>query len=142
MSFKRNDIVSKQRLRDALEEETAMGFAHNDIVTTYAMDEAIAEGGGGGGGDFSTAQVTITNIGSGSVTFGEFAIIDEDEDYLSCDRITLPAGRSVSLDVVLYKSRTSIWTDDGSIQSVTGNATLDDGAAFVSGNCTITVTNA
>lgn len=50
MSFKRNDIVNKQRLRDALEEDTSMGFAHNDIVTTYAMDKAIAEGGGGGGG--------------------------------------------------------------------------------------------
>ena len=54
MSFKRNDIVNKQRLRDALEEETAMGFAHNDIVTTYAMDKAIAEGGGGGGGETIT----------------------------------------------------------------------------------------
>lgn len=51
MSFKRNDIVNKQRLRDALEDETAMGFSHNDIVTTYAMDKAIAEGGGGGGGE-------------------------------------------------------------------------------------------
>ena len=56
MSFTHNDIATKQRLRDALEEETAMGFAHNDIVTTYAMDKAIAEG-GGGGGDFT--EITV-----------------------------------------------------------------------------------
>ena len=53
MAFERNDIVNKTRLAGELGEEL-MGFEHNDIVTTYAMDKAIAEGGGGGGGETIT----------------------------------------------------------------------------------------
>lgn len=49
MAFIHNDIATKQRLRDALNEEGSMGFEHNDIVTVDVMNAAIAAGGGGGG---------------------------------------------------------------------------------------------
>ena len=48
MGFERNDVVFKNRLREALNEENTMGFEHNDIVTVDVMNKAIAEGGGGG----------------------------------------------------------------------------------------------
>ena len=48
MAFIHNDIATKQRLRDALNEEGSMGFEHNDIVTVDVMNAAIAAGGGGG----------------------------------------------------------------------------------------------
>lgn len=140
MAFEHNDIATKSGLRAGLG-ETSMGFEHNDIVTTDVMNAAIAAG-GGGGGDFSTCEVTITNIGNDSVSFYAFAYIDEEEDFLNYNPVNMPAGRSHSFETVLYKNATYIGPDSGSIQSVTGNATLDNGEALVSGNCTITVTNA
>ena len=75
MSFLHNDIATKQRLRDALNEEENMGFQHNDIVTTYAMDKAIAEG-GGGGGDYPVWHVTVNT----EETLTAFAIYSDDHE--------------------------------------------------------------
>ena len=63
MAFIHNDIATKQRLRDALNEEGSMGFEHNDIVTTDVMNAAIAAG-GGGGGDFPHTTFTLVNNSS------------------------------------------------------------------------------
>lgn len=56
MGFERNDVVFKDRLREALNEENTMGFEHNDIVTMDVMNAAIA---GGGGGDFEAVEMTL-----------------------------------------------------------------------------------
>lgn len=85
MSYKHNDIVSKQRLRDALNEEESMGFKHNDIVTTYAMDKAIAEG--GGGGETGTMWHVVVN----SVAMADTLLNTEKVEGSGDDGVTLLA---------------------------------------------------
>ena len=92
MAFIHNDIATKQRLRDALNEEGSMGFEHNDIVTVDVMNAAIAAGGGGGGNTivtnatmeypYFTLDKTYAEINA-VVTDGGFAIVytgDGDEE--------------------------------------------------------------
>ena len=84
MAFIHNDIATKQRLRDALNEEGSMGFEHNDIVTVDVMNAAIAAGGGGGGNTivtnatmeypYFTLDKTYAEINA-VVTDGGFAIV-------------------------------------------------------------------
>lgn len=62
MGFERNDVVFKNRLREALNEENNMGFEHNDIVTTDVMNKAIAEGGGGGAAGLVVGTTLSANI--------------------------------------------------------------------------------
>ena len=119
MSFKRNDIVNKQRLRDALEEDTSMGFAHNDIVTTYAMDKAIAEGGGGGGGDYSTATVTFINSASGKsyTLLPIWPTIGENElEYPKGETGSVEVFSSQEFGIPMYKGKAVLplgnWIDD------------------------------
>lgn len=145
MSFKRNDIVNKQRLRDALEEETAMGFAHNDIVTVYAMDKAIAAG-GGGGGDYKVASVTL--VRSHSSNFELTAT--EDENYYRTAVFDLGEGKfyssflikatdtSLTANLIFVGDSVAV-TPYNVVDEITGDAVYDNdtGNIIISGDCTI-----
>ena len=61
MGFQHNDIAVMGGLRAALNEEINM-IERNDIVTTYKMNKAIAEGGGGGGLMSALASATFSGI--------------------------------------------------------------------------------
>ena len=141
MGYEHNDIATKNRMMSGLGEEL-MGYEHNDIVTVDVMNKAIEEG--GGGGDFSTAEVTIVNNGSaeyeGHITYittfpwGDEAL----DDYLS-----LAAGNSDTYTCVLYKGESII-----SVDSLNWSVTVEGDAEFahnmvtITGNCTITLTDA
>ena len=128
MSFERNDVVFKNRLAEALEENT-MGFEHNDIVTVDKMNKAIAEG--GGGGDFTSCEVTLMT----------------GESRFPISLCTVIVGVAVPVTspepgkhtVPLYKGNAAlIMTDDSSYYTVSGNATIDsDEIILVTGDCEI-----
>lgn len=137
-----NDIVTKARLNAALGTEGNMGFEHNDIVTVDKMNEAIEEGGGGGGGDFSTAEVTVVKNGSDEFvgyiphieTFpgtGEGTIAGE---------IILGAGESGTYTCVLYKGMTNFGVYNLSA-TLEGDAESLGDIVKITGNCTITLTD-
>ena len=145
MSFKRNDIVNKQRLRDALEEDTSMGFAHNDIVTTYAMDKAIAEGGGGGGGNFNVANVTVRtgedqyfSVDAGKEGGTAYTAIWETEDGFNTSAMLNDGGEN-TFQLWYHGDSVKVYPYNV-VESVTGDAVYDSdtGAVTITGDCTIT----
>ena len=139
MSFKRNDIVSKQRLRDALEEETSMGFQHNDIVTTYAMDKAIAEG-GGGGGDTEYVEVTfqLEEGLTGATVYGFFIFDYGQEGEYSEPYFSIESG-TTTVYVPLYKGNGCVYA-----KSYAGNNCWFEGSNIseygeITGSDTVTI---
>ena len=139
MPFLHNDIATKQRLRDALNEEGSMGFEHNDIVTTDVMNAAIAAGGGGGGGDdYSIAHVTFTKTTSNSFTVSVPNLYDDVMySILSPNDITGDV-----IDVVMYKGNAMVncLSSQGvGIRAVSGDITESGGVATVTGDGSITI---
>lgn len=155
MSFKRNDIVNKQRLRDALEEDTSMGFAHNDIVTTYAMDKAIAEGGGGGGAQTFTVTLSYAEGASHKYFYGTVAyeegvgnivesLIKIDGNFFDITNSAIDAGAYELLPA--YDGAAGYFGcngEDGA--TVTGDATIwydnfsESYYVKMTGDCTVTI---
>lgn len=133
MAFIHNDIATKQRLRDALNEEGSMGFEHNDIVTTDVMNAAIAAG-GGGGGDFSTCTMTVVDTYHGEFqnAYGAFIV---DGDIVSSLDLT---DESV-FQVILYQGKQTIETATGGTVAVSGDATTDGTYIIVTGDFTLTI---
>ena len=163
MSFKRNDIVNKQRLRDALEEDTSMGFAHNDIVTTYAMDKAIAEGGGGGGGGEFTKWHVIVNcpaIDDNYIAYNAYqegdsnhyysAFVEEDGHYYFSYGLGTDDGisnKDITFAVIDESANVSLYMNaiEGHTPSVTGDVEFVDYEGWnfnITGDGTITITTA
>lgn len=99
------------------------------------LANAMGEGGGGGGGssDFSTAEVTfvqgespISVLVPSVSTFGDYSgALVQLED-------------SVTVTVILYKGSAEAWSAVADVVAVTGSATIDDGIAYITGNCTVT----
>lgn len=109
MGFERNDVVFKDRLREALNEENTMGFEHNDIVTMDVMNAAIA---GGGGGDFEAVEMTLQlEDGLASAYINGFFIFNygQEDEYSSAD-ITVTAESTVHC--VMYKGSGAISGSD------------------------------
>ena len=144
MPFLHNDIATKQRLRDALNEEGSMGFEHNDIVTVDVMNAAIAAG-GGGGGDFNVANVTVR---TGEDQF--FSIEASKEGGIDYTAIWKTDG-GFNVSAMLNEGGEKIfklWYHGDSVnvspynvvESVTGDAVYDSGTGLitVTGDCTIT----
>jgi len=136
MSFLHNDIATKQRLRDALNEEENMGFQHNDIVTTYAMDKAIAEGGGGGDSGFKSLKMTVVGDG-GSFGVNAYETDDGYETILSPDALGTffyyfsVANEEEVVTTVLYKGDSAIVSPYNVVKSVTGSATYDSETGLI-----------
>lgn len=102
MGFERNDVVFKNRLREALNEENNMGFEHNDIVTVDAMNKAIAEG---GGGDFEWVEMTFQlEAGLSEVLIYGFFLHDPGENEYVTSDITVMSS-PMTLYAIMYKGK-------------------------------------
>lgn len=141
MGFERNDVVFKNRLAEALNEENEMGFEHNDIVTVNVMEKAIEEGGGGGG--LSTAKVSFVSVDEGTGTFNSpFIFIYEYEGTRTLDNYTpgdtIPFGDVC--DVVLVDGAYEFAVSPVSSEVlVSGGAELTGNTITVTGDCTVTL---
>lgn len=133
MGFERNDVVFKNRLNEALNEENNMGFEHNDIVTVDTMNKAIAEG--GGGGDYTVVAVSMTG------TVGSFfldCVQDENSMYTSVFELNGAYTNSANTDggvTTVYNlifSGDSVVVFPGNVVSeVTGDAVYDSGTGLI-----------
>lgn len=137
MGFERNDVVFKNRLDEALNEENTMGFEHNDIVTVDKMNAAIA--GGGGGGSYTTASVTL----SGLAPIMMPVLSDEDGDSGACTIYSEPEDGTYTIP--LYNGAAHLVAMEGANMaefSVAGDISIDmDEYLFVvTGDGTITYT--
>lgn len=141
MGFERNDVVFKNRLNEALNEENNMGFEHNDIVTVDAMNKAIAEG--GGGGDYTVVNATVTGDG-GTMALNVYS--DDDGNYPGFLQVgdafnyfvQADSGESVNCKVVFLGD--SIVLYPGTVTASTGDAVYDSdaGTLTVTGDFTVT----
>lgn len=104
----------------------------SDMLFANAM---MGEGGGGGGGDsdFSTATVTVTNNASGLEIRCPLII-----DGAITDNHSMSANSSETVMVVLYKGECGMWCVVKNVTAVSGDAEIDDGIAFIHGDCTVT----
>ena len=144
MAFIHNDIATKQRLRDALNEEGSMGFEHNDIVTVDVMNAAIAAG-GGGGGDYPTYNVTFVAGEGGTLYY--YAWTNDDNTFngiFLCSTgfgqvSVVNSGETLSTKLMCFGDTGGL-SCNGIIDSITGDAVYDSdtGMIAVSGDCTIT----
>ena len=103
-------------------------------------------GGGGGSSDFSTATVTVTSQKQPPWGISLIApvILDDDEWFGTCiysDWSVSSIGNPTPFQVVLYKGETkaSVYSQEGDIISVSGDATFDGSELTITGDCTITV---
>lgn len=97
---------------------------------------AMMGGGGGGGGssDFSTTSVVVVNdTGTPQIEVRVPCIVNgeiRDSAYVYIEGGTL--------SVVMYKGKCEMWGGAYDVSAVSGNAVLDDGVAYISGNATVT----
>ena len=109
-----------------------------DIKSVDGVIESVKingeEAGGGGSSDFSTAEVTI-------ITPNEITVVvpfaNEDDSW--SDGTMAIGSDGATVTAILYKGKAAIWSPNSDVTSVSGNATLDDGVAYVTGDCTITI---
>lgn len=135
MGFERNDVVFKNRLREALNEENDMGFEHNDIVTVDVMNAAIA---GGGGGNYKAVNASVTGQGG---SFSLEAIIDDSGNYPAVFEKTGGWNYAVNTDSgettvckVVFSGDSCVVYPQNTVTSLSGDAVYDSGAG------TLTVT--
>ena len=127
----------------------------SEAMATSLKASGLAEdysGGGGGSSDISTAEVTIiNNCVSSSVTF--FGCITTESPIpqipsQSEPSINVDARSTKTVNVILYKENASSFIEydpqqaDSPIVSVSGNAEADENNVYITGDCTITVTDA
>lgn len=134
------DTITAEKLNNAESgiEEINMSYekqtwSNGDTITAEKlnyMENGISDG---GSSDFTTANVTINAIGfSGQVQ------ISHTEDFGMSSSVYIESGQSASVTAVLYKGICESWSADGDATAVSGDATIDDGMAYISGDCTIT----
>ena len=114
-----------------------------DLFELYAAKKLSGGGGGGGSSDFSTAQVTFVSqldewYCSPIIPF----LYDNDEWLGTCvlaDNSVMNSENLSPYTAVLYKGvcKGSIYTEQS--VSVSGDATFNDGAIVITGDCTITI---
>ena len=130
MGFERNDVVFKNRLDEALNEENTMGFEHNDIVTVDVMNKAIAEG--GGGGDFEAVEMTFQlEEGLSSAFINGFFIFNygQEDEYCNADYTVTTES---TVHCVMYKGSgvifgSGLWFEGDNIEesgTFTGGGTV------------------
>ena len=117
-----------------------------DITDVPAnLNSVITLGQGGGGGDFTFAEVTVINTGTGYFNVPGLAIIDEDSNYIIAgtdDNSVVGAGPGATriFSVILYKGRAVGWVSSGTVTSTAGDIEYDgdNSVYYVTGDCTIT----
>ena len=107
-------------------------------ITDIVIAKKLAGGGGGGGSsDFNTAKVTI--IGGGGLigfTIPVMPIVTPSGIDCGAD-IYEQEENSKVYDVALYKNSLKIYVPH--TDSSSGNISISDGIATITGDCTITV---
>lgn len=161
MAFIHNDIATKQRLRDALNEEGSMGFEHNDIVTVDVMNAAIAAG-GGGGGEFTKWHVIVNcpAIDDNYIAYNAYqegdsnhyysAFVEEDGHYYFSYGLGTDDGisnKDITFAVIDESANVSLYMNaiEGHTPSVTGDVEFVDYEGWnfnITGDGTITITAA
>lgn len=104
----------------------------SDMLFANAM---MGEGGGGGGSsDFSTTSVVVVNDTGTERLQVRVPCIDNGEirDFAY---VGIEGG---TLSVVMYKGKCEMWGGEYDVSAVSGNAVLDYGIAYISGNATVT----
>lgn len=109
-----------------------------------AVARKLSSGGGGGGGssDFSTAEVAVTTGGDNPLPTLNLCAVFDEEGYTSLEAFQ-GTGFRETLTVPLYKG-TCVWyfTFGEALTptvAVTGDIVYDDGAFYITGNGTITI---
>ena len=102
---------------------------------------------GSGGGDFSTATVTVINNSGTEFQLQIAQAFDNSAapEYTgTTSYIPIDAGDSATITAILYKNKCfAMYTDTpGQTFAVSGDATVDEGFITITGDCTITVTDA
>ena len=101
-----------------------------------AVARKLSSGGGGGSSDFSTAEVTITNVTRTDVAC---AIPFVDNVYEDAEVLTIiPMDEEKTYNVILYKGSAYFEIDSENI-TVTGDLSTEDNGIIVTGNGTITI---
>ncbi len=116
----------------------------NPAILSQMLDEIAGEGGGGESSDFSVAKVTlINNTSEPNIKFSIPGKIDGIEgEYPSSTTSEITVEQELVADVVLYCGHCI-----GCIRSAlnltgTGNVTIDGLCAYITGDCTITASDA
>lgn len=113
---------------------------------TYTADEGkafnpVTVNVSGGSSDFSTAQVTIVNNGSAECEGSAVYIASYPSGELLDSVFYVDAGNSDTLTCVLYKGLTPLDVNGWQV-TVEGDAEIDGFFVIITGNCTITLTDA
>ena len=121
-----------------------MGFEHNDIVTVDKMNEAIAEGGGGGG---AYKSCSVTAVANNNTAFSSRCVFSDDGKSSSIfideegfvDEIYVPDGESVTKTLLFIGDSTTL-NPYIIVTNVEGDAEYDSDTNVVTvwGDCTIT----
>lgn len=112
----------------------AIGHWFKNFTKWYFNPDA--EGGGGGSSDFSTVTVTFHMTNAGDEMVASF-------DVVLVDGYSMSKGADVydteeQYEVVLYKGSSAISPRGNTvIKSVSGDAELSLGTAYVHGDCTV-----
>ena len=129
-------------------------------VSTYAT-ATVNVSGGGGGGDFSTAEVSLILTFDAMEYYGaslsaSIAIYDNSIKNPALIPLAIPSGSTsvtTSITVPLYKNKLitdlsafmitgdagTLYADYNDPPSASGNATIDDYVATITGDCVITI---
>ena len=117
-----------------------------DLYDIAVARKLSSGGGGGGSSDFSTAQVTIVNSTAESLDISLLPTyaVEDGMGYTICTLgDQLSSNTSVTIPIVLYKGG-CLWATyvdayaDYTFTG-TGSVSMDFGAPFITGDCTITI---
>ena len=107
-------------------------------IAQYATADVAVEG--GGGGDFSTAEVTVTDLGLYHIA-ASHVLVDEEYGLEGSSGDIFSSGTSPeTFTIILYKGKGYLATN-APVQSMSGNITYDEDLELyvVTGNGAITI---
>lgn len=107
------------------------------------IDEANGEVydiGGGGDSDFSTAEVTITNLTESTMGVWVPYIDGENEEYVIKTLLPINTMASKDITVPIYKTGSIASLEEGSFTDLEGDVTdINNYNVLISGNCTFSI---
>ena len=108
----------------------------------YVLDlqKKIEEGGGGGGGDLSTATLTFNNgfrLPSKSLITARIESGEGPQAGVYSGLVLVQSGMTKTIEVPLYKGLFVMDFDTSEPYELTGDARVENGKLYVTGNATI-----
>ena len=110
-----------------------------EMLLSNAMMGESGGGGGGGSSDFSTAQVTATNLNEDMPYYPQLPIINN--NAITIGAIALGAGATETFTVALYKGSCICYDGWITPESLSGNATYDSETELttITGDCSFSL---